>query len=128
MIYSSFGLNNTRSGLAKKTDEYEPKNIPAARVIANTLVDSGPKKNKASKTIIVESDVLIDRAYVSVKLLPTTSLKSVDDFLVIFSRTRSNTTIVSFTESPKIVRSATTKRVSTSDPIKVNTPVATITS
>jgi hypothetical protein len=51
----------TRSGLARKIDEYVPKNIPAVSMRANTFVEAGPKKKSARSAIITVREVLIDR-------------------------------------------------------------------
>ncbi len=50
----------TRSGLARKIDEYVPKNIPAVNIMAKIFVLVGPKKTRARRTIITVEDVAID--------------------------------------------------------------------
>ena len=62
------------------------------------------------------SDVLIERESVSVMLAFTASSKGMYGSLWIVSRMRSNTTIVSCTEKPMIVRIAVMKARSTSVP------------
>ena len=108
----------TRRGEAKKIDEYVPKNIPAVSISAKYLVETGPKKKSARSTRITVREVQIDLTKDCSKLEPTTSLKFIfepEDWPM-FSRIRSKITIVSETESPRIVRTATTKRVSSSAP------------
>ena len=54
-------MNITKSGLARKIDEYVPKNIPAVSIIAKTLVLDGPKKTKARSAIMTVDEVAIER-------------------------------------------------------------------
>jgi len=54
-------LTITNNGLAKKIDEYVPKNIPAVSIIAKTFVLVGPKKTRARSVIITVEDVAIER-------------------------------------------------------------------
>ena len=58
-----FYSNRTKNGEARKIEEYVPKNIPAVSIKAKYLVDSGPKKNNASKTIITVTEVKMDLMY-----------------------------------------------------------------
>jgi len=51
---------NTKSGDARKIDEYVPKNIPAVSIRAKYLVETGPKKNNARSTKMTVNEVLID--------------------------------------------------------------------
>ena len=51
----------TSNGLAKKIDEYVPKNIPAVSIIAKIFVLAGPKNTRASNAIITVDDVAIER-------------------------------------------------------------------
>jgi hypothetical protein len=50
----------TRSGEARKIDEYVPKNIPAVSINAKYFVVIGPKKNRARSTRITVNEVQID--------------------------------------------------------------------
>ena len=50
----------TKSGLAKKIEEYVPKNIPAVSIIAKTFVLEGPKNTKARRAIMTVPEVAID--------------------------------------------------------------------
>ena len=107
--------------------------MPTVSMSAKFLVVSGPKKKSARSTKTTVSEVLIERTIVWFKLFPTVS--SNGSFVFIsslrrrFSRTRSNTTMVSFMEIPSIAKSATTKSESTSapraNPRYANTPIGT---
>ena len=108
-----FFANSIRSVLARKIEEYVPTTSPIERTRAKAFVVSGPKKKSARTTNKVVSEVFTDLVIVSFKEIPTTSTKSLEAFLRRFSLILSNTTIVSFTESPKIARRADTKRAST---------------
>lgn len=111
---------STRSGEARKIDEYVPKNIPIASMIEKSCVLLGPRIASESTMTKTMSDVLIDRINVCDKLSPTTAANAtsfLDSFAIArFSLIRSKTTIVSDIESDKVVNSATTKSVSTSAP------------
>ena len=91
-----------------KIEEYAPEATPIIRASENHLRVSPPKKNKKAITIITVSTVLIDLPKVWFKLWFTVSSKLPVPFFAIFSLILSKTTIVSWTENPKIVRRAAT--------------------
>ena len=53
-------LNITNNGLAKKIEEYVPKNIPAVSIMAKTFVLVGPKNTSARRAMITVDEVAID--------------------------------------------------------------------
>jgi len=52
---------HTKSGEARKIEEYVPKNIPAVSMSAKYLVVTGPKKKSAKSTRMTVREVQMDR-------------------------------------------------------------------
>ena len=61
----------TSKGLARNIEEYVPKNIPAVIIKAKYFVEAGPTNTSARSTRMTVSDVLIERVYTWLKLVPT---------------------------------------------------------
>ena len=95
-----------------KIEEYVPINMPIIKILIKEVKLIGPKNKILNNTKIVVPDVFTERAKVWFMLLPPNSLILLKLPLIIFSRMRSKTTIVSLTEYPKIVRIAATKGIS----------------
>ncbi len=113
--------HSIRTALAINIEEYVPVIIPTKNATINHFMLAPPKSKSAKRTSTTVSDVFKDLAKVSLKLWFTTSSKVwFLTFFIKFSRILSNTTIVSCTENPMMVRTAVMKRTSTSTP--KNTP------
>src|SRR3989344_335730 len=93
----------TRSGEATKMDEYVPKKIPIMRIKVKCLVDAPPMRASAVNTIMVVSEVLMERAMVWLTLAFAISSKFLLALFKRFSRIRSYTTMVSWMENPRMV-------------------------
>lgn len=124
--------HTTKSGAAINTEEYVPKNIPRNITNARFCVDCGPQITSARRARRTVTEVIMDRVIVSEILFPTTlandSTNLFSSFVRRRSRMRSNTTIVSLTDTPRIVRSPTTKSVSTGIPKNAKIPAGIMTS
>jgi len=79
--------------------------MPIQRIREKSFVDAGPKKKSVARTIITVSDVLIERVKVWRSDVPTVVAKSFETLSFKFSRIRSNTTMVSWTENDIVVQS-----------------------
>ena len=97
-----------------KIDEKVPETTPINRAATNQRMDSPPNKSKAVSVSVTVRDVFRDRARVSVREKSTTCSKVLWGSLTRFSRIRSKTTMVSWTEKPMTVRTAVTKSESIS--------------
>ncbi len=93
--------------------------MPIIKVREKYLTDSAPKTKREIKTIKSAKEVAKERPTVCRRLSPTTSSKGRRlEYFFRFSRTRSNTTIVSWMEKLKIVSKAVTNKTSTSTFLK----------
>ncbi len=105
---------STRSGEARKTEEYVPTIVPKRSAKVNPFRLSGPKKNIASSTIKTVDEVKIDRVMVS--WIDLSIIEESPHFFPSpdsrFERIRSITTIVSLIEYPRMVSIAVRKKVS----------------
>mgnify|MGYP006971072186 FL=1 len=63
--YYFFPVRSTRRGAAIQIDEYAPTKVPNIRARVNPLILSGPKKNIATRTMIIVNVVKSERRIVS---------------------------------------------------------------
>ena len=87
---------------------------PRVKARIKLRIDAPPSNSKVVKTIITVIEVLIERASVWFRLALVISSKLFPGVRRRFSRIRSNTTIVSLTEKPRIVSKAVINKASTS--------------
>src|SRR6266704_4679210 len=101
----------TRSGAALKMELYVPETMPMRSASAKPFKVSPPDTRIATRTRTTVKLVMIDRTAVCMMLRFTTWSKDNLWLTRRFSRTRSHTTMVSWTEKPTTVRTAVTKRL-----------------
>ena len=101
----------TSSMLATKIDEYVPVPMPISRASTNVKIVEPPKSSSTTSVSSTVNDVFSERVSVWARLWLTTSSKVSPGRRMKFSRMRSNTTMVSWTEKPMTVSTATMKVV-----------------
>src|SRR5665213_358297 len=111
----------TRSVLALKIELYVPVTIPMSRASTKPVMVEPPKSTSASRTNTTVSDVFSERVMVCTveRLITWSKVSRGPNFR--FSRTRANTTMVSWIENATEVRIAVTNSVSTS-PMELKWP------
>src|SRR6266851_7421878 len=101
----------TRSGAALKIELYVPDTMPISRASAKPFRVSPPATRLATRTRTTVKLVMIDRTAVCMMLRFTTCSNESLWLTRRFSRIRSKTTMVSWTEKPTTVSTAVTKRL-----------------
>src|SRR6266851_2590829 len=112
----------TNSGDALKIELYVPDTMPISRASAKPFKVSPPATRIATRTRTTVKLVMIDRTAVCMMLMFTTCSNESLWLTRRFSRIRSKTTMVSWTEKPTTVSTAVTKRLLIS-PIRRWSPV-----
>ena len=95
-------------------DEYAPEMIPMSSASAKFRMEYPPKEYSARRVKTTVTPVMRDRTMVCMIEKLMTGLSGSPGFSFRFSRIRSKTTIVSWTEKPITVSTAVTNRLSTS--------------
>src|SRR5260370_2725980 len=104
----------TSSGAALKIELYVPDTMPISRASAKPFKESPPATRIATRTRTTVKLAMIDRTTVCIRLMFTTCSNESLSLTHRFSRIRSKTTMVSWTEKPTTVSTAVTKRLSIS--------------
>ena len=109
-------------------DEYVPTKIPMSIQSAKSFNTGPPMKNRISVVMSVTPPVSTVR--LSVSFTETFMIEAMEPVFsaLMFSRMRSNTTMVSFTEYPAMVKIAPTETRESSRPSSAKTPMVMATS
>src|SRR5216684_5714194 len=110
----------TSSGAALKIELYVPDTMPISRASAKPFKVSPPATRIATRTRTTVKLVMIDRTAVCMMLMFTTCSNESLWLTRRFSRIRSKTTMVSWTEKPTTVSTAVTKRLLISPILRCN--------